>query len=118
LNKGEEKMDKLEAAIERKGMSKMIYTICNGFHNSSARIRVEIGHLISSATMRRANRKLCGYAGCTCASSPASDANENQREGVEGHSEIIIAPAYDYPAQAKAAGWDGKDYDAYICLAR
>ena len=94
----------------------MIYTMSNGFHSTSANIRVEVGKLVSGATMRRAARKLCGMSDCTCGSSPASDAGEHQDTGVHGNPSIYLLPAWDCPNQARAAGWDGEDMDAMLCV--
>ena len=94
----------------------MYYLLANGFHNTQAAVRVREGGLISGRAMLRAGRKLCGSRDCTCTSSAASAPREGQETGVRGRPKLGLHPASDYPARARAAGWDGTDMDAHILI--
>ena len=63
--------------------TKKLYTMHNGFHNTSARVLVEprVGARVSARVMRRAGRDLCGMSDCCCGSSSASDPRDGEREG-------------------------------------
>ena len=41
-------------------------TLTNNFHNTSVRIRANIGDELSQAQIRRSRQILCGFEGCTC----------------------------------------------------
>ena len=44
-------------------------TLRNDFHNTVARVRYESGVPLSERQVRRAYRKLCGMADCSCSDS-------------------------------------------------
>ena len=94
----------------------MYYMIANGFHNTQAAVRVREGGLVSGRAMLRAGRKLCPSRDCTCASSAASAPRDGQEMGVRGRPELGLHPAYEFPTQSRAAGWDGHDMDAHILI--
>lgn len=68
----------------------MYYYFANGFHNTQARVRVRIGHIITARTMRRVRDELCGMSDCTCSSSAASNARTDQIEKCPEDSRIAF----------------------------
>lgn len=55
-------------------------TIRNNFHNTSIRLRANIGDELTPAQIKRAKHTLCGITGCTC----SGDAGERgEQDGFE-----------------------------------
>ena len=61
----------------------------NGFHNSTARVRIT-GEItkVSGRTMRRVERELCGNSACLCYTSMASKPRDHQPVGCDGYAMI------------------------------
>jgi hypothetical protein len=66
----------------------MIVTLRNDFHNTEAHLRVRaLPADLSAGQVRRAQRRLCGIAGCSCSNSigtrgPQSVSVYERRQGV------------------------------------
>lgn len=70
-------------------------TLTNDFHNSQARVRVDVPGIMSRAQVQRAQRKLCGISDCTCGGVRGPQYHDGRRieleDQVDGSVKIYYA---------------------------